>query len=190
MASDVSRADRFISQAAPFEQRVYFLCLRIMGSRQDAEDCAQESMLRAFRAYDSFRRDSGMGTWLYTIATRCCMDALRRRRELLSLEALAEEGLESASDEPSPYLRLEEKERKRLLGEALGTLPAVHRLPLVLCDLQGMSYEEAARALECPVGTIRSRLYRARQALRRILSSQGELFHDASRPNDERRENR
>ena len=60
MASDVSRADRFISQAAPFEQRVYFLCLRIMGSRQDAEDCAQESMLRAFRAYDGF---GGIPAW-------------------------------------------------------------------------------------------------------------------------------
>lgn len=190
MAGGNTKADRFISQAAPYERRVYFLCLRLMGDKHDAEDCAQESMLKAFRSFDSFRGEAGFGTWLYTIATRCCMDELRKRRELLSLDILQDEGLEPVSEEPSPYLSLEEKERKRLLGEALKRLPALHRLPLVLCDLQGMSYEAAAEAIGCPLGTIKSRLYRARNALKKLLCTQGELFHDAVRPNNERRENR
>lgn len=185
----MSKADRFIEQAAPFERQVYYLCLRVMGNPQDAEDCAQESMLKAYRAFDRFRGDSSMGTWLYTIASRCCMDALRKRKEPLSLEALEEQGWEGESEEPSPYLQLETSERKRLLGEAIAQLPLAQRLPLVLCDLQGMSQEEAALAMDCPLGTVKSRLSRGRQALKQRLSAKGELFHEHLRPKDERREN-
>ena len=83
-----TNAQAFEAAVAPYERQVYFTCLRIMGNPQDAEDCAQEAMLKAYHAFAGFRGDSKASTWLYTIATRCCMDALRRRREVVSLDSL------------------------------------------------------------------------------------------------------
>ena len=182
------QADAFEQLAAPCEQQVYFTCLRMVGSREDAEDCAQETMLRAFRAYSSFRGDAKFSTWLHTIATRVCMDFLRSKKGVISLDALQDAGWEKADDSPSPYLSLEESVRKELLENALQQLPDHARAAVVLCDLQGLSYEETAHALDIPVGTLRSRLSRARNALQKILSQQAELFLSTPRPIDERRE--
>lgn len=185
-----ANAQAFEAAVAPWERQVYFTCLRIMGNRQDAEDCAQEAMLKAYQAFSGFRGESKVSTWLYTIAARCCMDALRRRRDMVSLDSLREVGWEAEGDKPSPYLQLEQAERRRLLGEAIGRLPAEHRLVLTLCDLQGMSYEEAARAMDCALGTVKSRLSRARAGLKQLLTADGELFHDNMRPMDEGRESK
>lgn len=179
---------RFERLVAPHERQVYFTCLRMMGNRQDAEDTAQEAMVKAWRAFGTFRGDSKVSTWLYTIATRCCLDALKRRGEPVSLELLKEDGWEPADEGPSPYLAMEEAERKRLLHEAIGRLSAEQRVALVLCDLQGLSYQEAAQAMDCPIGTVRSRLGRAREALKKLLSAQGELFQDDGSLSSQRRE--
>ncbi len=179
---------RFERLVAPLERQVYFTCLRMMGNPQDAEDCAQESLLKAWRAFSGFRGDSKPSTWLYTITTRCCLDALKRRRDPVSLDALGEEGWEVADEGPSPYLKLEEAERKRLLQHAIGLLGPEQRAALVLCDLQGLSYQDAADAMNCPIGTVRSRLGRARAALKIILSKEGELFVQQGSPISERRE--
>ena len=109
---------------------------------------------------------------------------------LYHLSRLGKEAWEAQSEEPSPYLALEEGERKRLLGEAITHLPEEHRVVLTLCDLQGLSYEEAAGVIGCPLGTVRSRLSRARAGLRQALSAGGELFQDNLRPIDERRESK
>lgn len=179
-------ADAFEQAVAPYERQVYFTCLRMMGNRQDAEDCAQEAMLKAYKNFSSFRGDSKLSTWLYTIATRCCMDVLRARKEEVSLDEMRDAGWEKADESPSSYLQLEASERKRALEKGIACLGADQRLALVLCDLQGMSYEEAAAVMDCPVGTVRSRLNRARTALKKILSSDMELFLEEERPNDER----
>ncbi len=179
-------ADAFEEAAAPYERQIYFTCLRMMGNPQDAEDCAQEVMLKAFKSFSAFRGKSKFSTWLYTIAVRCCMDALRVRKNDLSLNELQEAGWEKADEGPSPYLQLETAERKRALERGISRLPDDQRFALVLCDLQGMSYDEAASAMECPVGTVKSRLNRARAALKNILSCDPELFSSLQRPNDER----
>ena len=183
-----NKAARFEALAAGCERQVYFTCLRMMGNRQDAEDCAQEAMLKAYNAFDRFRGDSQFSTWIISIASRCCLDALRRRKDPLSLDGLREAGWEAPSDEPSPYLRLEEGERKRLLEQALEKLSADQRLCVVLCDIQGLPYQEAAQAMDCPVGTVKSRLSRARQELQHILRLEGELFVRDVRPMAEGRE--
>lgn len=182
------QADAFEQLAAPCERQVYFTCLRMLGNKEDAEDCAQETMLRAFRAFSSFRGEAKFSTWLYTIAARTCMDFLRGQKGVLSLDALQDEGWEKADEGPSPYLLLEQNMRKELLGKALQQLPEHARAAVVLCDLQGLSYEETAQALDIPVGTLRSRLNRARNALQKILSQEAELFISPTRPIDERRE--
>lgn len=188
MGAVQGRAEAFEQLVAPYERQVYFTCLRIMGNRQDAEDAAQESLLKAFRAFDGFRGEAKVSTWLYTIATRCCLDILRGHRKIISLETLQEEGWEAPSEVPSPYLQMETAERKRLLEAALTLLPDDQRAAIVLCDLQGLSYEEAAQALEAPLGTIKSRINRGRLSLKRHLSASGELFTAEDSLNDERRE--
>ena len=180
-------ADIFEEAVSPYERQIYFTCLRMMGNPQDAEDCAQEAMLKAYKSLSSFRGDSKLSTWLYTIATHCCMDALRARKEEVSLNDLEEGGWEKEDVSPSPYMRLESAERKKMLEKGISMLPENQRMTLVLCDLQGMSYEEAAIAMDCPIGTIRSRLNRGRISLKNILSADMELFKDKERPIDERR---
>lgn len=188
MADRRDQAQTFEDLVAPCERQVYFTCLSMMGNAQDAQDCAQETLLKAFKGFSNFRKDAKVSTWLYTIATRCCTDALRRRHETISLQQLQEEGFDPPGDAPSPYLELEVSERKRLLREALQQLPYEHRQPLVLCDLQGLSYEEAGKALALPLGTVKSRLNRARAALKNILLKNAELFMQRTRPTDEGRE--
>ena len=190
MADRDDQAQAFEKLAAPCERQIYFTCLGMMGNMQDAQDCAQETLLKAFRGFSSFRHDAKASTWLYSIATRCCTDALRKRHETTSLEQLQEEGFDPPGDDPSPYLQLESNERKRLLREALQQLPYDHRQPVVLCDLQGLSYDEAAQALDLPLGTVKSRLNRARAALKNILTKNAELFQVNARPTDERREDK
>ncbi len=190
MADRSDQARVFEDLVAPCERQVYFTCLGMMGNAQDAQDCAQETLLKAFKGFGDFRKDAKVSTWLYTIAARCCTDALRRRHETISLERLQDEGFDPPGDAPSPYLALEASERKRLLREALQQLPYEHRQPIVLCDLQGLSYEEAAQALALPLGTVKSRLNRARAALKGLLSKNAELFVLKTRPTDERREDK
>ena len=178
----------FEDAVAPYERQVFFTCLGIMGNPQDAQDCAQDTMLKAFKNYSKFRNEAKLSTWLYSIASRSCMDALRKRKDIVSLDQLYEAGWEKQALEPSPYLQMEESERNRLLRQAIESLPAEHRQVVVLCDMQGLTYVQAAEVINCPVGTVRSRLNRARLALKNKLSTNMELFSPEASLIDERRE--
>ena len=167
--------------AAENERPVYSLCFHMMGSREDAQDCAQETMLRAFRAFDSFRGEASFSTWITRIAMNVCTDALRKRRDAVSLDALREEqGFDPPDAAPTAYARLEEKERLRLLREALSLLPSDMREMIVLRDMQGKSYDEIAEILNLPLGTVKSRINRAREKLSVILKNSSELFSSRS----------
>lgn len=181
-------ADAFERVVAPYERQVYFICLRVLGNPQDAQDCAQDAMLRAFRAFSTFRGDAAVSTWLYTIANRACTDFIRKKKVAVSYEAMVEAGWDAASDTPTPYQQLEENERKRLLVSALKQLPDEQRRAVVFVDIQGLDYSEAAQVLRCPVGTLKSRLSRARNNLRNILLHMTEQIPASTRPNNERRE--
>lgn len=167
--------------AAENERPVYSLCFHMMGNREDAQDCAQETMLRAFRAFASFRREASFSTWITRIAMNVCTDALRKRRDAVSLDALREEqGFDPPDAAPTAYARLEEKERLRLLREALSLLPADMREMIALRDMQGKSYDEIAEILNLPLGTVKSRINRAREKLSLILKNSSELFSSRS----------
>lgn len=189
MGETQHNAEAFERLAAPYERQIYYICLRIMGNEFEAQDCAQDAMLRAFRAMNTFRGDAKISTWLYTIAHRACMDALRKRKADVSLESLSQEGWDPPDTAPTPYAHLEQNERKRLLGEALKRLSDEQRAAVVMVDLQGLSYEEAAQVMEVPLGTLKSRIVRARQALADLLSQYTELFAPNLRHNAERRAN-
>ena len=167
-------ADAFEQLVAPYEQKIYALCLRLLAHREDAQDAAQETMLRLYRALVSYRGEAQLGTFIYRVTANTCMDALRRRtvRACETLEALDDVGVVPVDDSPGPeetILRAEENER---LSRAIDALSDEMRLPLVLREIQALSYEEVAQTLGLEMGTVKSRIHRAREKLARMLSGE------------------
>ena len=172
-----SKAEAFEKIAVEFERPVYLLCLRMMGNREDALDCAQEAMLNAYRAFDRFRGDAHVKTWFLRIAHNACIDALRRRKGVVSLDSLREEGFDPPDTQTlSPYASLAQKERQEQLMQAVESLPEDQRAVLVLRDFQNLSYDEIGEALSLPLGTVKSRIKRAREKIKQILCGETELF--------------
>lgn len=163
-------ADAFTELCAPYEAMVYRHCLQMLQNHADAQDAAQDAMLRAYRAMPRFRAQSGFATWLYRIAHNVCLDWLKRpNRGGLSLDSLAEGGYDPADPAPTPdgsYVA--ESERARL-REAVTQLSDELQTLLSLRYGDGLSYEELAEATGLNVGTVRSRLSRAREKLRALL---------------------
>ena len=159
--------DAFAQLVRLYENKVYSLALRMCG--EDAADVAQEAFLAAWRGLPSFRGEAGFATWLYRLTANAAIDHLRRTRRqrgALSLED-GPLGLDAADSGPGPQEAAE--------GAGLARLSDDHRQVLVLRELQELSYEEIARMLDIDLGTVKSRISRARSALRRILLESGNL---------------
>lgn len=166
------KAERFEALAARHERMIYLLCLRMMGNREDAEDCAQETLLSAYRAFERFRGEANGKTWLYRIAYNTCVDALRKRRGEASLDALNEAGFEVRETRlPQPEQAAERKELRAQIEAGLALLPPDQRAVVILRDFQQMPYDEIARVLEISEGTVKSRLSRAREKLKNYVLS-------------------
>ena len=164
------RAARFEALAQQHERMLYLLCLRMMGNPEDAQDCAQEALLRAFRAFDGFRGEANAKTWLYRIAYNACVDALRKRRGEFSLEALEEAGFDPEDRRlPRPEEALEKKEMRLRISQGLALLPPEQRAVMILRDFQQLSYDRIAQILELSEGTVKSRLNRAREKMKNYL---------------------
>jgi RNA polymerase sigma-70 factor, ECF subfamily len=140
----------------------------------DADDLAQEALLKAFRAMPSYEGRASLGTWLYSVTRSVCYD---HHRSKLARARNAEDPLDElgegapASPLASPERQLEARDDAELLWRALKALPAEFRVPLVLFEIEGLGYEEIASVEGVPIGTIRSRLSRARQQLRARLGT-------------------
>jgi RNA polymerase sigma-70 factor, ECF subfamily len=162
-------ADAFIQLCAPYENMVYRHCLQMLKTPADAQDAAQEAMLKAYRAIASFEGRSEFATWLFRIAHNSCLDFLKktyRRRESASLEEMREQGFEPQADAATPedvYLRESEQASLR---EALGALTMRQQAILSLRYGDGLSYEQIAEAMHLNLGTVKSALNRARESLR------------------------
>lgn len=170
------KAGRFEALASDMERPIYLLCLRMTGSREDAQDCAQEALLRAYRAFGRFRGEANARTWLYRVARNVCIDFLRARRQTVSLDSLREAGFDMPDEAtPSAYMALDAADRKAALERAIALLPDDQREILILRDMQGLAYDEIGRVLRLPPGTVKSRLNRARERLRGIILANGEL---------------
>lgn len=150
---------------------VYGLAFRLMGDPDDADDVAQETFLRAWRALDRYDETYSFYTWLRTIATRLALQerAKRRRRRTESGESFDAAAAAVPAAAPDPLETLAGEELQRALAGALEDLPEEFRAVLVLRAEQDLSYEEIARILEVPAGTVMSRLFRARRLLRSAL---------------------
>lgn len=168
-----------------YQGLVYNLALRMLGRREAAEDATQQTFLSAYRGVSHFRAGS-FRAWLLRIAANACYDALRRlrRHPTVSLEELTlapETSFDVADPGESPEAYTLRQEQGRCLRDGIALLPADQRMVVILVDVQGLSYEEVAQALGTSVGTVKSRLSRARSRLRHYLLQQRELFPGLSR---------
>jgi len=151
-----------------YQHRVFAVALRMLGSRAEAEEVAQEVFLRVHRAIADFRGEAKLSTWLYAIASRLCLNRLASGERRAIREG--EETLTRlASSHAGPGDELERSELETALQRAIAELPEDRRIVVVLRDLEGLAYEEIAAALELELGTVRSRLHRARMDLKAKL---------------------
>ncbi len=161
------------------ERRVHNLCLRMVNQADDAAELTQDTLMKAVQKLPGFRGDSTFGTWLTRVAMNTCLSHLRKRklRRTTSLDAEAPgPSSQRLSDrlaqtrEPDVFSRVEHQDRLQQLYAALATLDPDHRAVLVLRDLDQMDYTQIAQTLDLPPGTVKSRLFRARLALRERMN--------------------
>lgn len=178
--------DAFDELVKRYENKVFTIAYRFVGNYADANDLAQETFIRVYQALPLFRGDSSFATWLYRIAANVCRDELRRqhRQKKVSLDEMISQpggGASLTDNALSPEESLEKNELQQLVQQCLNTLSDEHRLILVMREIQGLSYDEIAVTLDCSLGTVKSRLNRARQALKQKMLGVRELFDIPSR---------
>lgn len=169
--------EAFARLVRTYENKIYSLAFRMCGSADDASDIAQEAFLAAWRGLPSFRGDSGFATWLYRLTSNAAIDYLRRQKKQRGDMSLDDEelGLDAVDTGPGPQDAAERTEVRSVVATGLQELSEGHRQVLVLREIQGLSYEEIADVLEVDLGTVKSRISRARSALRKILLQKGNL---------------
>ena len=151
------------------------------GNSEDAADMTQEAFIKAYNSLQSFRGDSKFSVWLYRIVSNVCLDFLRskNRRPTVSLSVEDDDGedtqLDVADESQSPELLLDRKLTRESVRRGLDSLPPDYRQILLLREIQGLSYDEIAQALGLEVGTVKSRIFRARKRLCNFLIDDGNI---------------
>ena len=182
MVPDAAEA-RTAHRLAAFEElvlrhqsQIYRVAYRLAGNHDDAEDLAQDAIIEAFRAFDRYQPGTYFDRWLFRIMSRTYIDTVRRRnrRPTVSLDApMGPDGdplvTVIGDSKEDPQQMTEAVDLDGMVQSALDRLPEEFRTAVVLADIEGLPYDEVANVLRCPVGTVRSRLHRARQMLREAL---------------------
>ena len=164
-----------------YEKSVYNLALRMTGNSEDAYDMSQEAFIKAYNSLTTFRGDSKFSVWLYRIVSNVCLDYLRSRsrKPTVSLSTENEDGeeveLDIADEEQTPEKLLERGLTRDAVRRGLLSLPDDHRQILLLREIEGLSYDEISEALGLEVGTVKSRIFRARKKLCAFLIRDGNI---------------
>ena len=164
-----------------YEKNVYNLALRMTGNSEDAADMSQEAFIKAYNSLSSFRGDSKFSVWLYRIVSNVCLDYLRSRtrKPTVSLSTENDDGeeieLDIADETQSPEFLFDRRLTRDAVRRGLAALPPDHREILLLREIQGLSYDEIAAALELEAGTVKSRIFRARKKLCSFLIKDGNI---------------
>jgi len=175
--------DAFNELVLAYQDQVYNLAYRIMGDPASASDATQEAFISAYQHIEGFRGKypSSFKSWLMRIVSNACYDELRRRKrhpttsiEDFEIDEEANPALVSETEGPETFT--EREEMARVIEAGIRTLPADQRVTLVMADVQDFSYQEIAEATDSPLGTVKSRLARARAKLRDYLRGRGELL--------------
>lgn len=175
LPQDEHKSAAFDDLVDGYERRIFNLIYRLIGDYDEAADLTQDTFVAAYRSFESFRSDSSPYTWLYRIAVNVCKNRFRERERHPDIDSLPLEDCEvvigegTAIHPPTPERALERQEMRRLVEEAIQSLPDDYRIVAVLRDLQGLSYQEIAEAADLSVDVVKTRIARARGMLRRKL---------------------
>jgi len=180
--------EAFRQLVEPCVERLFSTLYGMIGSREDAEDLLQEALLTAYRSLGSFRKEASFYTWLYRVAVNRARNELKRRARrgrMVSLDRWRTEGVAAPGDlfevgrsGPDPEEDTARRQIQDAVHAALGEIPPKYRTVVVLKDLEGFSQEEIAEILNCSVGTVKSRLSRARDRLKEVLRPIYEEWRD------------
>lgn len=190
LASKAKRGniDAFGELVERYKERAYMIALGFVGNPDDAMDLSQEAFVRAFKAMRTFKDGCDFYPWFYAVLRNTCFNFLRKRktRKESSLDAAREYGFDVVDGAPGPSAILELKEMRALVRVQIDSLAPVHKEILLLRHYESLSYKEMAGVLGCPIGTVMSRLYAARQALkvrltRYMTEDGGSLLEDGVR---------
>lgn len=181
---DISAFEELINK---YERKAYNIAYRMMSNEEDAKDAAQEAFIKIYKSIKGFREESLFSTWLYKIVTNVCLDELRKKKknEAVSLEVSVESDkgtayFELGAEEDTPEDYYERKEKSQLILNTIHSLKEDYKVIIILRDIQGFSYEEIASILNCSLGTVKSRINRARNVLKDKLKIRLELYNKMS----------
>lgn len=153
------------------QNRIYAVCLNMLKNPHDAEDAAQDVFVKVFRSIRSFKAESRLETWMTKIAVNTCLDIIRSRRETVDIDEQYD-----LTDGRTPETELEQSDRRLALRQALSQLPEEIRSVVVLRFVEERSYEEIAEILNLNLNTVRTRIFRGREKIKKIFSENRELF--------------
>jgi RNA polymerase sigma-70 factor (ECF subfamily) len=155
------------------QTRVFNVALRVLGNADDAHDAAQDAFLTVFRKLSSFRGDAAFTTWMHRVTVNACYDILRKQRRQPVLRLASDEGHAPPDTGPPVPDHADETVGGIDAARALAEIPEEYRIVLVLADVHDLPYEEIARVLDVPIGTVKSRVHRGRLALARAMGLEG-----------------
>jgi RNA polymerase sigma-70 factor (ECF subfamily) len=169
--------DSFNQLVVRWERPIYALAYRVIGREEEARDVAQETFLRAFRALGGFKGQAKFSSWLYRITLNLCRDWIRRERRTPVMQV--PEGIDmvelAGETEPSESIEalVARRELGRAVAKAMATLPEEQRTAIILKEYHGLTFQEIADLLDCPLSTVKTRLYQGLSVLRKELSEAG-----------------
>ena len=173
----------FSALVEKYQSKIINMSYGMLSDQEDAYDAAQEVFIKVFRSIDSFEEKSSFSTWIYRITVNVCNDMLRKRQRKISALSLSstadgdeEKVLEIKDDAPTPQDTAETNETQLEVRRAISELSDEYKTVITLFDLEGLSYDEISSIINVPVGTVKSRLSRARSALKKNLLKKRELF--------------
>jgi RNA polymerase sigma-70 factor (ECF subfamily) len=170
------------------QTRVFNVALRVLGDRDDARDAAQDAFLSMLRKLSQFRGDAAFTTWMHRITINSCYDILRKRRRQPMLRLVGDEDDPIPETGPPVADHADATVDSIDVARALLLIPEEYRVTLVLADIQDVAYEEIARVLDVPIGTVKSRVHRGRIALARAMGLDGPEREPSSAPRPSERE--
>ena len=170
-------AESFNQLVLRWERPIYALAYRVIGRDEDARDVCQETFLRAFRALPGFKGQAKFSSWLYRIALNLCRDWIRRKKRTPVVEMPEGVDLADLASDRGPVESIEDlvgrREMSRVVAECMRHLPEEQRTAIVLKEYHGLTFQEIADLQQCPLSTVKTRLYQGLNVLRRHLESQG-----------------
>lgn len=172
--------DAFNTLVEKYQTQVINIAYGMLSDKEDACDAAQEAFVKIYKSIGSFKGKSALSTWIYRIVSNVCNDMLRKRRRNANTVSISvqddSKDMEITDSAPTPEELLELSEQQRILRTAITELSAEYREIITLSDIEQLRYEEISEILKCPVGTVKSRLNRARNALKKKILKNRELF--------------